>query len=53
MAISSKSRGKFGGARLITYVKIIEETIYLISIYDKSESATISDIELLKRIGNL
>lgn len=34
MAISSKSKGKSGGARIITCVKIIKETIYLIAIFD-------------------
>jgi mRNA-degrading endonuclease RelE of RelBE toxin-antitoxin system len=42
-AIKSKGRGKSGGGRLITYVKIQGEKIYLLSIYDKSEKATIAD----------
>ncbi len=46
VAISSKGKGKSGGARLITYVRIINNTIYLIDIYDKSNQATISDKEL-------
>lgn len=53
MAISSKNKGKSGGARVITYVKIIDETIYLLSIYDKSETDTITDDELLSRIEGL
>ena len=53
MAISSKNKGKSGGARIITYVKVIEEAIYLISIYDKSETETITDRELLSRIESL
>lgn len=53
MAISSKNRGKSSGARIITYVKIIDEIIYLIAIYDKSESDTISDRELSSRIKDL
>jgi mRNA-degrading endonuclease RelE of RelBE toxin-antitoxin system len=53
MAISSKNKGKSGGARVITYVKIVDEAIYLLSIYDKSESDTISDAELLSRIKGL
>lgn len=42
-AIKSKGRGKSGGGRLITYVKVQRESIYLLSIYDKSEKDTISD----------
>lgn len=46
MAISSKNKGKSGGARLITCVKIVNDTIYLLSIYDKSEQDTIHDDEI-------
>ena len=53
MAISSKNKGKSGGARLITYVKIVDETVYLIAIYDKSESDTISDNEIADRVNGL
>jgi mRNA-degrading endonuclease RelE of RelBE toxin-antitoxin system len=53
MAISSKNKGKSGGARVITYVKILDEIIYLLSIYDKSETDTITDKELLERTQGL
>ncbi len=53
MAISSKGKGKSGGARVITLVKVIAETVYLVSIYDKSEQTTISDIEIRERIRKL
>lgn len=53
MAISSKNKGKSGGARIITYLKIVEETIFLISIYDKSDTNTIKDKEILSRIKGL
>lgn len=46
VAISSKGKGKSGGARIITYVRIVKKTIYLMDIYDKSEQANISDEEL-------
>jgi mRNA-degrading endonuclease RelE of RelBE toxin-antitoxin system len=45
-AIASKGKGKSGGARLITYVRIVKNTVYLMDIYDKSEQANISDKEL-------
>ena len=47
LAIASKGKGKSGGARIITCVKIIEETVYLLTMFDKSEEANISDHELL------
>ena len=46
LAITSKGKGKSGGARVITYVKITETVVYLTSIYDKSEINTISSSEL-------
>jgi hypothetical protein len=46
MAISSKNKGKSGGARIITNFHIEGETIYLLSIYDKSEQSSISNNDL-------
>jgi hypothetical protein len=46
MAIQSKSKGKRGGARVITFVKVTAETVYLVSIYDKSEQSDISIADL-------
>ncbi|MGN7989081.1 type II toxin-antitoxin system RelE/ParE family toxin [Pedobacter sp. 22226] len=46
IAISSKGKGKSGGVRLITNVRVINEKIYLLSIYDKSERDSISNKEL-------
>jgi mRNA-degrading endonuclease RelE of RelBE toxin-antitoxin system len=46
LSIRSKGRGKSGGARVITYVKVVNETIYLVSIYDKSEQSDITSEEL-------
>ncbi len=46
LAISSKGKGKSGGARVITYLKVVQENIYLASIYDKSEQVDISVKEL-------
>ncbi len=45
-AITSKSKGKRGGARVITNFVISNETIYLLSIYDKSDKDNITDKEL-------
>ena len=46
LKIKSKNKGKSGGARLITCVKISYESIYLLSIYDKSEKDNLTDAEL-------
>ena len=46
VAIASKGKGKSGGSRLITYVRVVNQTAYLIDIYDKSEQDAISDKEL-------
>lgn len=46
LAINSKNKGKSGGARIITYVKIINKTVYLLSIYNKGDKNTISDKEI-------
>lgn len=53
LAISSKGKGKSGGARLITSVFVTDKEVYLISIYDKSEKESISDTEIKKLIRNL
>ena len=47
MSIKSKGKGKSGGGRIITCVKITAETVTLISIYDKSEQEDIPDNLLL------
>lgn len=46
MAISSKGKGKSGGSRVITCFKIVNQTVYLLTIYDKSNKESISDKEL-------
>lgn len=53
MAITAKGKGKSGGARVITFVQIIQTTIFLLSIYDKADAANISDKELKERLKNL
>ena len=46
LAIASKNRGKSGGARIITNIVIDDETVYLLSIYDKAEHENLTDKEL-------
>lgn len=57
LAITSKGKGKSGGARVITHTVIFDESegeIGLLSIYDKSEKSTVKGkelIELMRRNG--
>ena len=37
MTISSKNKGKSGGARVITYVKIQNKLIVLLDVFDKAD----------------
>ena len=58
LAITSKGRGKSGGARVITFTVVVavEETeINLLYVYDKAERASISrkEIEELLRKNGL
>lgn len=46
LSIASKGKGKSGGARVITNIVISDETVYLLTIYDKSEKENLSDKEL-------
>lgn len=51
LASTSKGGGKSGGFRVITYYveqTAAGETVYLVTIYDKSEAASITKEELLK-----
>jgi hypothetical protein len=48
LAITSKGKGKSGGSRIISCVKIVSESVYLLSIFDKGEKEKISDKELDK-----
>lgn len=58
MSITSKGKGKSGGARVITFTVIVaieEAEINLLYIYDKSERSSISkkEIEELLRQNGL
>jgi mRNA-degrading endonuclease RelE of RelBE toxin-antitoxin system len=46
MSIASKGKGKSGGARVITYVFINHTTVFLLSVYDKSDQVDIGIKEL-------
>jgi mRNA-degrading endonuclease RelE of RelBE toxin-antitoxin system len=49
LAITSKGKGKSGGARIITFVKVINETVLLIT-YDNSLKENITTKELNGRL---
>jgi mRNA-degrading endonuclease RelE of RelBE toxin-antitoxin system len=46
ISIASKSKGKSGGARVLTYVKVSDESVLLFTIYSKGTKDTISDKEI-------
>jgi mRNA-degrading endonuclease RelE of RelBE toxin-antitoxin system len=46
LVISSKGKGKSSGARIITNFVIADKTVYLLSIYDKSDRENLTDKEL-------
>jgi mRNA-degrading endonuclease RelE of RelBE toxin-antitoxin system len=50
LAIASKGKGKSGGARIITHVIFKDNTVYLLSIYDKSDIANLTNKEILELI---
>jgi hypothetical protein len=49
LAITSKGKGKSGGARIITHLLVIREaeTLYLLKLYDKGDQENISEVELV------
>jgi len=42
LAIASKGKGKRGEARVITYLYIATEKVYLLTVYDKGEKADLN-----------
>ena len=50
LAINSKGKGKRGGARIMTYVKIINKKVYLFSIYSKGKKDNITNKEIQQQI---
>lgn len=64
LAVKSKGRGKSGGMRIVTFVweitvevdeneSTVDTTVFLASIYDKSEEENISDKDLEKLIDEI
>lgn len=53
IAIKSKGKGKRGGGRILTHVKVSNEIVYLFSIYSKGEKDDISDKEIQQLIKEI
>jgi mRNA-degrading endonuclease RelE of RelBE toxin-antitoxin system len=52
LAITGSSKGKSGGARIITYVKIIAQTVVLAEIYLKNEYDTADEDVIIEQLKN-
>lgn len=50
MNITSKARGKSGGARVITCVVFKSKHVLLAEIYDKSDYATVDEGQIIKNL---
>ena len=53
LAIKSKGKGKSGGARVLSFVKVVDTEVLLFSIFNKGERDSLSDKELKELIKNL
>ena len=49
-AIASKDKRKSGGTRVITHLVFKDDTVYLLTIYDKSDIENLTDKEILELI---
>lgn len=43
LRIKSKGKGKSGGGRIITCLKIVEDVLWLLTLYDKADIENVSD----------
>lgn len=51
LSVASKGKGKSGGVRIITNFVITDKTVYMLSIYDRSEKENLSDKELVELLS--
>lgn len=47
IAIASKGKGKSGGARIMSFVKVTKTTVLLFSIYNKGDQNNFSDADIM------
>ena len=50
LAIASKNKGKSGGARILSFVKVIHTTVLLFAIYSKGEVDSLTDRQIQELI---
>lgn len=53
LSIASKGKGKSGGARVITYVKVTLKSVFLLTIYDKSEQGNLTKNDLKNLLSRI
>ena len=53
LAIASKGKGKRGGARVLSFIRIEQDSVFLFSIYDKGEQNSISENRIKELIKGL
>ncbi len=53
LAVKSKGKGKSGGVRVISFVKVPDTSVLLFSIFNKGEKDSISDSEIQELIKGL
>ncbi len=53
IAVKSKGKGKRGGARIITHIKIVEEYVFLLYVYSKGDKDDISNQELKEWLNDI
>ncbi|QNN45135.1 type II toxin-antitoxin system RelE/ParE family toxin [Pedobacter roseus] len=52
LSISGTNKGKSGGARIITYVVVIDKIVYLAEIYLKSDHSTVNIEDVIQRLND-
>lgn len=52
LAVTSKNKGKSGGARVLSFVKVTQTTVLLFSIYSKGEADTLTDKQIQELIND-
>lgn len=50
LAIASKNKGKSGGARVLSFIKVTQTTVLLFSIYSKGEIDNLTDKQIQELI---
>ena len=50
LAIASKNKGKSGGARILSFMKVTQTTVLLFSIYSKGEIHNLTDKQIQELI---